>query len=132
METHEHLFSNLQSLQEGNDMAVTLPAQIASYFSAKNSADSSALDSCLASDVHVWDRGEDTEIRGIDNVKKWMEETSKKYALSTEIVDSRINGDAVTVNAVVSGDFPGSPLPFTYRFSLVNARIAAIDVMPSE
>jgi hypothetical protein len=113
-------------------MAVTLPAQIAVYFSAKDATDFNMLGSCLAPDVHVWDRGEDTEIRGIDNVKKWMEETNKKYTLSTEIAASQINGDTVIVNTVVSGDFPGSPLPFTYRFSLANAKIAAIDIIPSE
>ena len=113
-------------------MAVTLPEQIAAYFSAKNAANLNMLDSCLAPDVHVWDRGEDTEIKGVDNVKKWMDETNKKYTLSTEIAASQTNGDTVTVNTVVSGNFPGSPLPFTYRFSLANDKIAAIDIIPSE
>lgn len=112
-------------------MSNSLPPSIASYFSAKESGDVAALDSCLSLDVVVRDPGENTEVHGIAGVKEWMLQTRRKFALSTEVVGSRISGGVITVDTMVSGDFPGSPLPFAYHFSLDNGKIASIDIRQS-
>lgn len=112
-------------------MSTPLPQQIASYFSAKDSGSIDALDSCLSPDVIVRDPGENTEVHGISKVKEWILQTREKFALTTEIIGSRNNNGIITVDTMVSGDFPGSPLPFAYHFSFDNDRITSIDIAQS-
>ena len=113
-------------------MTNPLPPQIASYFLAKDSGDAASLDLCLAPDVIVRDPGENTEVRGRAEVKAWILQTHKKFTLSTKITDSRLDADVITVDTLVSGDFPGSPLPFAYRFSLEKGKITSIDIAQTE
>lgn len=113
-------------------MSNSLPQPIASFFSAKNSGDTATLDRCLSPSVLIKDVGENTEVTGSENAKSWIQGIHKKYALFTDILDFRDDGDAITVNTMVSGSFPGSPLPFTYRFSLADGKLTNIVITQSK
>ena len=113
-------------------MTNTLPSQVASYFLAKDSGETAPLDSCLSPNVIVRDPGENTEVHGIAGVKEWILQTHKKFTLSTKIIGSRLGNGVIIVDTMVSGDFPGSPLPFAYHFSIENDKITSIDIAQSE
>jgi hypothetical protein len=103
---------------------------IEAYFSAKGSEAPGQASALFAEDATVWDNGEDLELRGVANIRDWLSDTSAKYKLSSEVLswDER-NGEFV-VRVVVSGDFPGSPYEFAYRFTLAGDKISKLVIDP--
>ncbi len=112
-------------------MVSPIPVQIANYFSAKDSFDAALLDACLAPEVVVEDMGEGDRIEGAGKVKEWIKGIHEQFALSTSISAWRRDGEVIVVETMVKGDFPGSPLPFTYRFTLKREKIANIVIVDS-
>lgn len=95
-----------------------LPEPIAIYFQAKANDRPNDTIECFAPDAVVIDEGEDLEIRGREAIQSWINGTIAAYKLTTEITDSAQEGNEIVVTALVSGDFPGSPAEFDYRFVL--------------
>lgn len=52
------------------------------------------------------------------------------YKLTSEVKSCEAQGDEVVTSVVVSGDFPGSPYQFEYRFKLRGDRIAGLAIDP--
>src|SRR5688500_13121024 len=52
------------------------------------------------------------------------------YKLSSEVKSGEMRGEAFVAGVVVSGDFPGSPYEFAYRFKLRGDRIAELAIDP--
>jgi hypothetical protein len=108
-------------------MTPDLPAILDRYFQAQNAHDVDAMVACFAPDAAVRDEGRD--IVGTDAVRAWKRQTSAKYRITAEPIESRAEGDRVTVVAKVTGNFPGSPANLTYRFGLsADGRIDALEV----
>lgn len=101
-----------------------LPAILDRYFKAQNAHNIEAMVACFAPDAAVRDEGRD--IIGTEAVRAWKKETSAKYRITAEPIESRSEDDRSVVVVRVSGTFPGSPANLTYRFGfsadgLINA-----------
>ncbi len=103
-----------------------LPDPIQSFFDADTSTSRNALATAFAADAIVRDEG--NSYRGLPQIEAWWHAAKRKYghhAVPFEVGD--MDG-LVQVRAVVTGNFPGSPAPLTYRFDLDGDRIAALEI----
>lgn len=107
-------------------MSIQLPDIIAAYLTAKNDHDIATMLSCFAPLAVVHDEGVD--IVGLENIREWIETTTKKYVLTVMPKYVVQQGEEITVTADVFGDFPGSPLSFDYHFTLETQKIATLSV----
>jgi hypothetical protein len=108
-------------------MTIGLPGILHRYFEAQNAHDIEALVACFAADATVRDEGRD--IIGADAIRAWKVETSAKYRITIEPLESRPETGKTIVVAKVSGTFPGSPANLTYRFGLsAEGRIGSLEV----
>jgi ketosteroid isomerase-like protein len=108
-------------------MTPRLPEILARYFAAQNRHDIDALIVCFAPDAAVHDEGKD--IRGAAAIRTWKEATSRRYQVTVEPLDCRLEGDRTVVAAKVAGTFKGSPLVLTYRFGLTaDERIGRLEI----
>lgn len=101
-----------------------LPASIAAYFAAEHTPE--ALAHCFAADAVMIDDGH--TYTGIEAIKTFMAAASAKYGATTvpfAIKDD--DGDQI-VTAKVTGNFPGSPINLSYRFSLERELISSLEV----
>ena len=104
-----------------------LPAILDRYFKAQNAHDIEAMVACFAPDAAVRDEGRD--IIGTEAVRAWKKETSAKYRITAEPIESQSDDDCTIVVVRVSGAFPGSPANLTYRFGFsANGLINALEV----
>jgi ketosteroid isomerase-like protein len=107
-------------------MPATLPAPLAAYFSAKNRHDIDAMLAPFSEQAVVKDEGQ--ERRGRAAIREWMEETTRKYRVTVEVIDVA-EADATTiVTGLVAGNFPGSPAQLRYSFHLDGGRIARLEI----
>ena len=108
-------------------MKPSLPDILHRYFQAQNAHDIEAMVACFAPDAAVRDEGHD--IVGTQAIRAWKMETSGKYRITAEPLESRAEADTTIVVVRVSGTFPGSPANLTYRFGLsADGRISALEV----
>ena len=109
---------------------MNLPRPIANYFGAKRGRDAEETVACFTQDATVWDNGEDLELKGIAKIREWMTDTVAGYKLTSEVVSGEPRGEEFVAGVVVSGDFPGSPYKFEYRFKLKGDKIAELAIDP--
>lgn len=106
------------------------PPPVERYFAAKDSQDVEETLACFTEDATVWDNGEDLELKGIEKIRDWMSGTVAGYKLTSEVKSGEAQGEVFVATVVVSGDFPGSPYEFAYRFKLQGAKIAELAIDP--
>lgn len=107
-------------------MNIELPPPIAAYFAAANAHDMDAVLRCFAAEAVVHDEGQ--EIRGAAAIRAWKDRTDQKYSpTATPTALAEAQGRSV-VTASVSGNFPGSPLPLRYFFTLGEAGITELEI----
>lgn len=109
--------------------SLTLPAPIQKYFDAKGKDAGGAIE-CLTVDAVVFDNGEDLELRGADEIRTWLSRTSDQYKLTSEVRAAEERDGRHVVTVVVTGDFPGSPYEFAYRFLLEGDKIKELAIDP--
>jgi hypothetical protein len=108
-------------------MSVMLPSILDRYFNAQNAHDIDAMIACFAPDAVVRDEGHTHA--GTDAIRAWKIDTSTRYRIAAEPIESRNDGDRTVVVVKVSGTFPGSPANLTYRFGFsADGRIGALEV----
>jgi hypothetical protein len=108
-------------------MNINLPNVLQRYFQAQNTHDIEALVACFLPDAAVRDEGRD--IIGADAIRAWKVETSAKYRITIEPLESRSEAGKTIVVAKVSGTFPGSPANLTYRFGLsADDRVSSLEI----
>jgi hypothetical protein len=108
-------------------MKPALPDILDRYFQAQNAHDIEAIVACFAPDAAVRDEGRD--IVGTFAIRAWKEETSRKYRVTVEPLECRVDDGRTVVVANVAGTFKGSPLHLTYRFRLSDdGRIGALEI----
>jgi len=106
---------------------MTLPTILDRYFEAQNAHDIDAMVACFAPHAAVRDEGRD--ITGNEAVRAWKQETSAKYRITAQPIESRAEADRLIVIVKVSGTFPGSPANLTYRFVFsADDRISSLEV----
>ena len=107
-------------------MATPLPTAVADYFAAKNRHDIDAMLASFSADAVVKDEGK--EHHGSAAIRSWMEDTTRKYRVTVEVVEGAGNGDAWRVAGLVSGNFPGSPATLHYSFTLAGDGIGGLEI----
>lgn len=108
-------------------MAIEMPDILQRYFQAQNAHDIDAMVACFAADAAVHDEGRD--IIGANAIWAWTAETSAKYQVTVEPLESHPAAGKTVVVAKVSGTFPGSPLNLTFRFGLsAHGRIGSLAI----
>ena len=105
-----------------------LPPPIANYFAAKGGDPEDTL-ACFTEDATINDIGEDKVLEGTAQIRDWLSGISA-FKLTTEFKSVEQRDGKPVVRAVVSGDFPGSPYEFEYRFELRGDKIARLDIDP--
>lgn len=107
-------------------MSIELPEPIAEYVAANARLESDAMLRPFAADAVFVDNGRRFE--GLDQIRQLFEQEviAVKAVFMPDAV--RREGDRVVVEGPAHGDFPGSPLRFTYRFTLEAGGIKAVEV----
>ena len=105
-------------------MTVKLTKPIEDYFRAANAHDSALLDECFTEDAVVLDEGH--EYHGLEEIKAWNEETSKRYALTLEVLSAKEEEHQTFVAALASGNFEGSPAAIDFRFTVEQQKITCL------
>ena len=103
-----------------------MPVPLVVYFSAERTTDTELLARCFAADAIVQDEGR--TMIGLDAIKGWKRETKAKYQYSIEPLRVSQVADVVTVQARLTGTFPGSPIELSYRFVLAGEKIASLEI----
>jgi hypothetical protein len=107
-------------------MSLELPSPIARYVAANARLDADRMVEPFAVDAVVHDNGD--AIHGHAELKPWFEEAviAAKAIFTPDTV--RHEGGQVVVEGPAHGDFKGSPIRFTYRFTLENDAIKALEI----
>lgn len=105
-------------------IAVELPRPIREYFEARNAFDVSSALAQFEDDAVVED--EDLEYRSRDSIRAWIEETQRKYRPTFDVGVVEEVRDSVVVATLVSGAFPGSPLPIDHAFVVSTGKISRL------
>lgn len=107
-------------------MTTPLPTSIADYIDANARLDVDGMVRTFGPDAILIDNGERFEGR-----------TAIRHLFETEVIavkavftpdTARREGGDIVVEGPVRGDFPGSPLRFTYRFALAKDAIRSLEI----
>ncbi|WP_375196125.1 nuclear transport factor 2 family protein [Sphingobium sp.] len=108
-------------------MSIELPKPIADYVAANARLDADAMLKPFAVDAVFLDN--DKRFEGHDQIRKlFEEEVIAAKAIFTPEAIRREDDKVVVVEGPAHGDFPGSPLRFTYRFTLEADAVKALEV----
>lgn len=107
-------------------MPVRLPAAVAAYVAASNAHASEALAGAFAADGVVRDEGHVHQGRAA--ISAWAEAAAAKYRMQITPLGLSGTGEEAAVAASVAGDFPGSPIALTFRFTLAETGIRALEI----
>lgn len=107
-------------------MSIELPKPIADYVAANARLDADAMLEPFAADAVFLDNGKRFE--GHDQLRTLFEEEviAVKAIFTPDAI--RHEDDQVVVAGPAHGDFPGSPIRFTYRFTLEADAVKALEV----
>lgn len=103
-----------------------LPPPLQDYFAAVNRHDVGATLLPFAEDAIVRDEGRTHNGRA--GISSWIKETTEKYRVTADVTEVTTDGDEVKVAALVSGNFPGSPITLRYAFTLRRNSIARLEI----
>lgn len=107
-------------------MSLELPPPIAAYVAANARLDAAGMLAAFAADAVVFDEQERRV--GKAEIQAWIQSaTIASRAVFTPNA-CRQGGGVVVVEGPTAGDFPGSPIHFTFRFTLENGAIAALEI----
>lgn len=109
-----------------NEMSLTLPPAISTYFECSNGADTAALSNSFSKDAVVLDEGQTH--RGIDAIRAWQHEARTKSEYTVTPVDISQTGERLTVTAEVVGSFPGSPARLAHAFVMAGQKIQSLEI----
>jgi len=110
-------------------MTPDLPELLSEYFAAANTDDADRIAACFAEDARVHDERQD--FAGRPAIRQWAIAARKKASFKSEPFELGGEPDVPIVRAHVSGNFPGSPVDLTYRFTVAGGAIATLSIKPS-
>lgn len=107
-------------------MTLELPSPIAAYVAANARLDVDGMLAPFAAEVVLRDNG--TVLRGAAEIRSLLEEAvvGAKAIFTPDTV--RHEDGQVVVEGPGHGDFKGSPIRFTYRFTLEDDAIKALEI----
>ncbi|MCC9621473.1 nuclear transport factor 2 family protein [Thalassospira sp. MA62] len=103
-----------------------MPISINAYFDADKGKDPDLLTQAFSNDAIVHDEGK--RHVGTDEIRKWWLAAKAKYDHTAEPLETKRDGDEITIRAKVSGRFPNSPVTLTYLFRLQDGKIVEMGV----
>lgn len=101
-----------------------LPGEVRDYFASRNKFDIEGAIAQFEDAAIVED--EDAEYRGRNSIRAWMEETQNKYRPTFEVLSAQQSQNDLVVAVIVSGTFPGSPLPIDHAFVVLDGKITRL------
>lgn len=107
-------------------MAPALPKPVADYVEANARLDVDGMLEPFTADALVLDNGKRRE--GREELRKLLEEAVVPVRAIFTPDTLRHEDGKVVVEGPAHGDFKGSPLRFTYRFTLENDTIKALEI----
>ena len=107
-------------------MSLELPSPIADYVAANARLDLEGMITPFAADAVLLDNGK--RFVGHAEIRNLLKEmvVDLKAIFTPETV--RHDGGVVVVEGPAHGDFPGSPIRFTYRFDLDGEAIKTVEI----
>ncbi len=107
-------------------MPVKLPKPIADYVEANARLDVDGMLKPFTADAVIRDNGK--RFAGLDELRKLFEDEviAAKAIFTPDTV--RLDAAHVVVEGPAHGDFKGSPIRFTYRFTLEHDAIKALEI----
>lgn len=109
-------------------MNLQLPSVVQAYFEISNGDDISRMTACFHADACVMD--ENRCHKGIEAIESWQQAARKAFTYRVEPIESFTKEDQLSVTAMVSGDFPGNPIPLKHVFRLRDGRISSLEIAP--
>jgi hypothetical protein len=106
---------------------LTLPEPIAAYFDA-DKHDGEAVIRCFTEQANVKDEGRTHS--GSAAIKAWKNDSSSKYAYTSEPFAVVEQDGRWVVTSRLTGNFPGSPLDMRFAFRLERDKIANLEITP--
>ncbi len=108
-------------------MSTNLPRPIADYVDANARLDVDGMLAAFAPDAVV--RDEAREHHGHAEIRPWIQSATIAARAVFTPEAWREDDGAVIVDGTTVGDFPGSPLPFAFRFRLTGGAISALEIV---
>jgi len=102
-----------------------MPDSIKTFFDAERLG-VEALATAFLDDAVVKD--ERTRREGLPAIRDWWTAAREKYQHTAMPIEVKGTGDAISVCAVVTGRFRGSPATLTYAFTLRDRKIAELEI----
>ena len=109
-------------------MNLQLLSAVQTYFEISNGDDISRMAACFCNDARVID--EKRMHQGIEAIESWQQAARQAFTYRVEPLESSAEDDQLSVTAMVSGDFPGSPLALKHVFTLRDGRISSLEIAP--
>lgn len=109
-------------------MPLQLPPQIARYFAADNSGDTTQIQECFTQDATAIDEG--NTYKGRSAIREWMANASTQYSYTVEPFSLTEEGGRTVVTSHLEGNFPGSPVDLRYFFVIEGEQIAELEIVP--
>jgi hypothetical protein len=109
-------------------MNTNLPQSVAAYMQSASVRDTEALLTTFVADAIVTDEGH--EYHGIDEIRRWRNESSSKYQYTVDVTDVAEIDKQTVLTTQLTGNFPGSPVQLHFYFVLEGAKIAALSIRP--
>lgn len=106
-------------------MSLNLPRPIADYIEANAQLDIDGMMKPFLHDAVFIDNGKRYE--GVVQIRKLLEEEAIAVKAIFEPDAVRDEDGDVVLEGPAHGDFPGSPIRFTYRFELANNAIKTLE-----
>jgi ketosteroid isomerase-like protein len=107
-------------------MTIELPSPVAAYVAANARLDVDGMLTPFAADAVLRDNG--AVLRGQAEIKRLLEEAVVAVKAIFTPDSMRHEDGQVVVEGPAHGDFKGSPIRFTYRFTLEDEAITALDI----
>lgn len=107
-------------------MPLELPPPIAAYVKANAQLDVDGMLQPFAADAVLRDNG--AVFRGHAEIRRLLEEAVVPVKAIFAPDAARQDGVQVVVEGPAHGDFPGSPIRFTYRFTLEGDAIKSLEI----
>ena len=104
---------------------MNLPKVLTDLVAAQNSADSVAYANCFAETAIVFDEGK--KHTGQTAIRNWIAKANQVYQTKMKPLDCYPAKQ--TLEAEISGTFPGSPLVITYQFDIREEQIHSLKIV---
>ena len=106
-------------------MSMSLPKPIADYVEANARLDIDGMLKPFRSDAVFIDNGK--HYAGLAEIRRLLEDEAIAVSAIFTPDTVREEDGNVVLEGIAHGDFPGSPLRFTYRFALVGGAIKTLE-----